>query len=123
MLSNPNLGLDSSIYTDDLTVPDYTALAVLDDVGIPAWNTEFNGASVPIDPGDANADGVVDDKDASILGAHWLQDRATGSTATSTATATSTTPTPPSSPPTGARALAKSRCPSRAALPCWPGSP
>ena len=24
-------------------------------------------------PGDANGDGVVDDKDASILGAHWLQ--------------------------------------------------
>ena len=38
--------------------------------------------------GDANADGVVDDKDASILGAHWLRRRGTGSTATSTATAT-----------------------------------
>ena len=53
----------------------------------------------------------------------WADSHVRGPTATSTATATSTTPTPPSSPPTGARASARSRSPSRAGLPCWPGLP
>ncbi|MCX7424780.1 MAG: PEP-CTERM sorting domain-containing protein [Planctomycetia bacterium] len=58
----------------DMTLGDYgvntsshTVWAVLD------HNSDFGvvPANVPPGPGDANDDGYVDDKDASILGAHW----------------------------------------------------
>lgn len=47
VLSNPNSELPSSVYTDDLTVPGYTDLAALDEVGVPACNAEFSTQSVP----------------------------------------------------------------------------
>jgi hypothetical protein len=40
-------------------------------------NVRLNIGSEPLLLGDANDDGVVDDKDASILGAHWLASGAT----------------------------------------------
>jgi hypothetical protein len=74
------------------------------------------------DTGDANADGIVNDKDASILGAHWQQMGGAGwldgdfngdgnvNDADAAILAAH-----------WAKASAKRRCPSRAALPCWPG--
>jgi hypothetical protein len=37
----------------------------------------FKLTTIP-EPGDANNDGLVDDRDASILGAHWLQTAGVG---------------------------------------------
>ena len=75
--------------------------------------------------GDANDDGVVDDKDASILGANWLQSGGSGRKATSTTTRSSTTRTPRSWPPIGAPRRKAPRFPSRRPSCCswdlpWP---
>ena len=77
-------GIEGSLY---LTQADFDAFNTAGDGKLAVWDAEPGHHVEIIGLGDANADGVVDDKDASILGAHWLQAGA-GSTATSTATAT-----------------------------------
>ena len=72
-----------------LTQADFDAFNTAGGGKLAVWDAEAGHHVEIIGLGDANADGVVDDKDASILGAHWLQTAGpTGSTATSTATAT-----------------------------------
>ena len=56
-----------------LTQADFDAFNAAGGGKLAVWDAEPGHHVEIIGLGDANADGVVDDKDASILGAHWLQ--------------------------------------------------
>jgi hypothetical protein len=56
-----------------LTQADFDAFNAAGGGKLAVWDAEDGHHVEIIGLGDANADGVVDDRDASILGAHWLQ--------------------------------------------------
>ena len=52
---------------------DFNGDGLVDDRDASILGAHWRSRIVPLVPGDANRDGVVDDRDASILGQHWLQ--------------------------------------------------
>jgi hypothetical protein len=67
-MQNPSI--EGALY---LTQADFDAFNTAGSGKLALWDAEDGHHVEIIGLGDANADGVVDDKDASILGAHWLQ--------------------------------------------------
>jgi hypothetical protein len=67
-MQNPSVG--GTLY---MTQADYDAFNTAGSEKLTMWDAEDGHQVEIIGLGDANADGAVDDKDASILGSHWQQ--------------------------------------------------
>ena len=67
-MQNPSVG--GTLY---MTQADFDAFNTAGGEKLTMWDAEDGHQVEIIGLGDANADGVVDDKDASILGSHWQQ--------------------------------------------------